>query len=81
MKTQDAIDHFGSKAAVAAAAGLSRSAVSQWGASVPLGTAVLLEKISDGKLKVNVSDYHRPRPRPLTGIAMSPSARRRKRCS
>lgn len=57
MKTQDAIEFFGSKAAVASVARLSRAAVSQWGERVPLGTAGLLEKISNGKLRVDLNDY------------------------
>ena len=57
MKTQDAIKYFGSKAAVASVARLTRAAVSQWGDRVPLGTAGLLEKISNGKLRVDLNDY------------------------
>ncbi len=57
MKTQDAIEFFGSRAAVAQAARISRAAVAQWGDQVPLATALFLEKISDGRLVVDVDDY------------------------
>jgi len=59
MKTQDAINHFGSATAVATAAGISKAAVSQWGERVPLGTAAVLEKASAGALRLNVDDYRR----------------------
>lgn len=59
MKTKDAIAHFGSKVAVAAAAGISKAAVSQWGDRVPLGAAALLERATNGKLRMNPADYGR----------------------
>ena len=59
MKTQDAINHFGSATAVAVAAGISKAAVSQWGEKVPLGTAALLEKVTAGALRLNTADYRR----------------------
>ena len=62
MKTKDAISHFGTAAAVAAAARISRAAVVQWGDLVPLGTAAVLEKMSGGQLRLNHSDYRRGRP-------------------
>lgn len=57
MKTQDVITRFGSKAKIAKALGITKQAVSQWGERVPLGTAALLEKASNGELQLNPMDY------------------------
>lgn len=76
MKKQDAISHFGSKAAVARAAGISKQAVSQWGDFVPPRIAELLAEISAGKLiydpDVYPSSYRRP-----GGRLWSPTATKR----
>ena len=57
MKTKDAIAYFGSGAALATAVGISRAAVSQWGDLVPLATAARLEKITEGKLALDIERY------------------------
>lgn len=59
MKTVDAVEYFGTKAAVARALGISSAAVAQWGEIVPLTSALLLERISNGALVVDFSDYPR----------------------
>ena len=51
MLTKDAIEHFGSVQKVAAALGIFRSAVYQWGPNVPPRRALELEKLTKGKLK------------------------------
>lgn len=62
MKTRDVIEYFGSAAAVARAVNISAAAVSQWGDRVPLGTAAILEKMTDGQLVLNPTEYPRRRP-------------------
>ncbi|WP_043530431.1 Cro/CI family transcriptional regulator [Litchfieldella xinjiangensis] len=52
MKTEDAIQHFGGKKIdLAKALGLSPSAITQWGETVPPLRQFQLERITDGKLK------------------------------
>jgi DNA-binding transcriptional regulator YdaS (Cro superfamily) len=63
MKTADAVTYFGSGAALAAAVGISRAAVSQWGELVPLATAARLEKLTDGRLTLDIDTYAMPIPR------------------
>lgn len=60
MLTKDAIHHFGSGAALAAAVGISRAAVSQWGERVPLATAARLEKLTGGQLALDIESYEVP---------------------
>lgn len=50
MFTSDAIEHFGTSAAVAAALDISRQAVGQWGDLVPPLSAARLALASDGAL-------------------------------
>ena len=64
MKTQTAIEYFGSKAKLARAfssnskpLGLSRASVTGWGEVVPFTRALQLEKKTFGKLKVDLSLY------------------------
>lgn len=57
MKKQDAISHFGSKAAVARAAGISKQAVSQWGDFVPPAIAEAFAEISAGELVYDPGVY------------------------
>lgn len=64
MKTQDAIAHFGSAAALARAANITKAAVSQWGDLVPLGTAVVLQDVTQGALALDVSVYRKLREEP-----------------
>lgn len=51
MKTESAVKHFGSKAAIADAIGIKRSAVSQWDETIPKGRAYQIEVLTGGKLK------------------------------
>lgn len=51
MKTELAVDYFGTKAAIADALGIKRSAVSQWGETIPKGRAYQIEVLTGGKLK------------------------------
>jgi DNA-binding transcriptional regulator YdaS (Cro superfamily) len=51
MKTQDAIDLFGSGRAVAHALGITPAAVYQWGDYVPLARQFELQRITRGKLR------------------------------
>lgn len=57
MKKSDVLEFFGTVTAVAAAAGVSIPAVSQWGERVPLGSAAVLERVTRGRLKLNLDDY------------------------
>lgn len=58
MQKTDAIQHFGSQKKLAEALGMkSQSAVSEWPEMVPLGRALQIEKITRGKLKVDLSTY------------------------
>lgn len=68
MKTIDAIRYFGTASALAASVGISKSAVSQWGDLVPLATAARIEKITNGKLRFDLSQY------PLRGVAETQNA-------
>lgn len=52
MKTEDAIKHFGTQSALAAALGISKQAVGQWGDTVPKGRAYQLQVITGGALSV-----------------------------
>jgi len=61
MKTKDAIEHFGSEAAVARALEISRQAVDQWGELVPILTAIEIQRITKDKLKVDPSLYRKAR--------------------
>lgn len=51
MKKVDVIRHFGTASKVAAALGISRAAVAQWGERVPEGAAYKLESITAGALR------------------------------
>lgn len=57
MRKVDAIKFYGSKSAVAGAAGVSPAAVSQWGELVPKGSAAVLAAKSNGKLVFDPSAY------------------------
>lgn len=59
MKKVDVLQYFGTSTAVAAAAGISIAAVSQWGDRIPLGSAAVLERVTGGRLKINMDDYRR----------------------
>ena len=58
MKKQDAINYFGNIKKLAEALSISSPSVSQWGDQIPLLRAFQLEKITQGKLKVDNFSYH-----------------------
>ncbi len=58
MKTQDVIDHFGSREALAAALGIGRTAT-YWGESVPILRQYQLQVITAGKLVANAEERKR----------------------
>lgn len=51
MKKNDAIQHFGSVAALAKALNISPEAIYQWREDVPLGRDFQLQVLTNGKLK------------------------------
>lgn len=51
MRTKDAIEHFGTAAALARALGISRQSVHDWGDIVPEGRAYQIEVLTVGALK------------------------------
>ncbi|MFQ1777868.1 Cro/CI family transcriptional regulator [Aeromonas veronii] len=63
MKTELAVDYFGTKVTIDDALGIKRSAVSQWGATIPKGRAYQIEVLTDGKLKAD-SRSTPPQPTP-----------------
>lgn len=50
MKTKTAIDHYGTKARLAEALGITTQAITQWGEDVPARRALELEKLTAGAL-------------------------------
>ena len=63
MKKSDAVKHFGSEEALQEALGISRQAIEKWGEVIPLTSAVPLEALTRGKLRVNMSMYEKGRPK------------------
>lgn len=61
MLKVDAIKFFGSKSAVAQAAGVSAAAVSQWPDLIPMGSAAVLAARSNGRLVFNPDAYRKTR--------------------
>lgn len=59
MQKSEAVSHFGSQRKLAEALGISQPSVAGWGDLVPLGRAFLIERLTGGKLKVNVRLYQR----------------------
>lgn len=57
MRTSDAVAHYGSQSLLAAALGITASAVNQWGEYVPMRRAIVLEALTGGGLKL---DYPLP---------------------
>ena len=53
MNKNDVISHFGTAAKAAKALGLTKSAISQWPAAIPRLRAFEIERITNGKLKVD----------------------------
>lgn len=54
MKTAEVIKHFGSVAALAAALGVRRQAIYQWGETVPEGRRYEIEVKSGGAFKAAI---------------------------
>ena len=78
MKTEDAIRHFETKAELARQLGIGRASLTSWGPLVPPLRAVILEKLTGGKLKFDENeyrDYGRPgaRARRSRGARMKPA--------
>ena len=57
MLKPDVVRFFGTNANTARALGLTRGAITNWPARVPLGSALLAEKVSGGKLKFDPAAY------------------------
>lgn len=53
MKTQSAVDFFGSKKKLAEALGITPSAVTMWGGDVPVLRQYQLEHLTAGALKAS----------------------------
>lgn len=60
MKKTDVIAFYGTQTAVARAAGVTVSAVSQWPELIPERMAWRLQYATTGRLRVNPQDYHAP---------------------
>ena len=68
MKTADVLAYYAKHQptarplyAIAAAIGVTRQAIEQWGKIVPEGSAYKLESITAGELKANPQDYRKAR--------------------
>lgn len=57
MLKTSAIEHFGSASHVAAALGITRSAVQQWPELIPPLSAARLERLTEGALKFDPDAY------------------------
>jgi len=53
MTRTDAINHFGSQAALAKALGIGRASVNGWGEEIPIGRQFQIEVLTDGVLKAD----------------------------
>lgn len=53
MTTQEAIEFFGTKAAIAKALGCSPAAVTMWGDEPPFVRQYQIQRLTKGKLKAN----------------------------
>jgi len=61
MLKADVLAHFGgTQVSVAKAIGITKSAVNQWDKRVPLKMALRLQHVTNGALRVNMSDYDLP---------------------
>lgn len=52
MRTEQAVNHYGTQAGLARALGITKQAIQFWGELVPEGRAYQLQHITKGKLKV-----------------------------
>lgn len=59
MRKSDVINHFGTQTEVTRVLGISKAFVSQWGETIPEKYALLLEKITGGKLVYDPQEYGR----------------------
>jgi DNA-binding transcriptional regulator YdaS (Cro superfamily) len=59
VRTEDAVKHFGSQAALARTLRITRSAVSQWGDRVPERQALRLQALTLGQLVADDPVLHR----------------------
>ncbi|MFL7759446.1 Cro/Cl family transcriptional regulator [Escherichia coli] len=59
MRKSDVINYFGGVCKTAEALGIKHPSVSEWPEIIPEGRAYQLEKITNGKLKVDVSLYQK----------------------
>lgn len=55
MLKKDAIDHFGTEAALAKALSIRPQSIQDWGDTVPVLRQLQLERITNGKLKFDRS--------------------------
>lgn len=81
MKKSDVLEYFGGAAKTASALGVTRSAVSQWGDTVPESSAYKIEVLTGGALKADpapTSGQPRPSQRvaPGTPLEEIPSVQR-----
>jgi len=73
MNRTEVIEFFGNQARTARALGITRQAVCRWPDPIPLQAAARVEKVSGGKLKLDIQQY-RPKRQPV------PLAEQRARC-
>lgn len=59
MRTQEAVDHYGSQVALAEAIGVKQPTVAGWGEYPPLPRQIDIEVATAGKLKAELSDAAR----------------------
>lgn len=59
MRTQEAVEHFGSQKALAEAIGIKQPSVAEWGEFPPLPRQIDLEVVTAGKLKAELPDETR----------------------
>lgn len=57
MLKSDAVRHFGTQAKFAEEIGRAESTVSEWPEVLPLGIALMVEKMAAGKLAIDWSKY------------------------
>jgi transcriptional repressor of cell division inhibition gene dicB len=62
MRKEMAIRHYGTQQKLANALGCSQGTVSGWPEVIPLGRAFILEKLTEGALKVDLALYPEARP-------------------